>query len=122
MKYDRKIIASTRTDLRILACIAIFYRDNQSLSRTKSSLIGDVLEDFALILEKQKKSIIPIAHTKALKILRECNFNFYDKSESGGLARDVVETLAQEEFALVEHEEVDIRKAVLDTLEKKGKK
>ena len=113
--YDRKVIASTRTDLRLLACIAEFYRDRNVLPRTKSALIGDVLEDFAKLLDKQGKSKIPETNQQALDILKANNFNFYT-SQEGVLPRDIVEVLADEEFESMLSEETDIKAAVLASL------
>lgn len=94
--YKRDCIVSTRTDIRLLAGFAKFYKKDV-LARTKSSLVGDIIEDFACFLQKKELLQIPTTVVEAIDILKQSNFSFI-----GGRGRTeqrgVVKRLADEEY------------------------
>ena len=102
-KYKRNCIVSTRTDIRLLAGFAKFYKDKNVLARTKSSLVGDIIEDFALFLESKELLEVPVTTVEALDILKQSNFSFI-----GGKGRvhqrGVVTDLSKEEYIHISSE------------------
>lgn len=106
-KYKRECMISTRTDIRLLAGLVLLYKNRNELARTKSSLVGDAIEDFALFLENTGKIKIPATYTEAIDIMKQNNFNFLSSSDNR-TQRGLVKELAKEEFVFVGHEEVDI--------------
>ena len=118
-EYKRELIISTRTDVRLIAGLALFYKDKNMLARTKSSLIGDSLEDFVLFLANKNLTSIPETVAEALQILKENNFNFFVK-EGKALQRNIVKVLADEEYDIVRAEveaiDIDMAKAVANKL------
>ena len=100
--YKRECIISTRTDLRLLAALATFYKSTDELARTKSSLVGDAIEDFVLFLASKDKLKIPATTMEALEILKGSNFNFINRGSK--FQRSVIKTLADEEYDIVKSE------------------
>ena len=105
--YERKLVVSLRTDIRLLAGLAEFYKNRNELARTKSSLVGDAIEDFVLFLQSKDKLSVPLTTHEALDILKENNFNFFEK---GGTMyqRGIVKGLADEEYDYVKAEAEDV--------------
>ena len=102
-EYKRNCIVSTRTDIRLLAGFARFYKDKNVLARTKSSLVGDIIEDFARFLQLKKLLEIPITIVEAMDILKQSNFSFIG-GRGGTHQRGVVTALAKEEYEDVSSE------------------
>lgn len=101
-KYERKHTISAKTDIRLLAGLLVFYKGQNIPVYTKSRLIGNVIEDFAMFLENKGRLKIPKTFSEALSILKQEGIDFLIK---GG----VLKSLADEEYESVSKEVGDLK-------------
>ena len=79
MDFNQHTIIESRTDIRILASLAKFYTSKGITPRTRSSLVSIALEDFVLLLQKNKHLTITKQPSMAILQLRKLGFHFYKR-------------------------------------------